>query len=276
MPELPEVETVKRSLEKVLQLPTPQRIHTIVLYRKNLRFAMPSAKKLQELFQSDILTIKRRAKYLIFETNRSQKFISHLGMTGTWRWVQGMNEMDFRKIKQTHDHISIQFEAGLLVFNDPRRFGIFDYFDSKYFDHLGPEPLETSFNAEYLFAKTRGKSANVKSFIMNQEVVVGVGNIYASEALFRAGIRPTKMASRVTFRQCEELVFQIQKVLREAIKKGGSTISDFSHVDEQSGYFQHSFQVYDRQGEPCVKCKTKIKNTILSGRSSYWCPSCQK
>lgn len=292
MPELPEVETVRRGLESTLQLKKqPLEIQEVVFFRKNLRIAFPKPKLLQILEGARIISIHRRAKYLVFETDRVF-FLSHLGMTGAWRWIASLKDAKhFRSIKQAHDHIYIQFADGALIYNDPRRFGIFDilkfsskiklelssvYAQSPYFKHLGPEPWDANFNAENLFEKANGKEVSVKTFIMNQEIVVGIGNIYASEALFRAGVRPQRKVKTIKKEEWQRIVQNSQDVLQEAIAKGGSTISDFAHIDESQGYFQQSFKVYGREGEKCVNCSAKIQNTVLGGRSSYWCRSCQK
>lgn len=285
MPELPEVETVRLGLEKTLGLKTePAQILVIKLFHKDLRFPMPSKKKLDVITHARIFEIQRRAKYIIFRTSKGD-LISHLGMTGSWRWDSSVNLKQLRSIKKTHDHISIFFANGSLIYNDPRRFGIFDILlgadssdvleSSKYFKHLGPEPLHEIFSADYLFAKSRGKEVSVKVFLMDQKVVVGVGNIYASEALFLSKIKPNKKAKKLSHECCQRLVINIKAVLHEAIRQGGSSISDFSHVDQNTGYFQNSFKVYGREGQSCFVCNEKVRNTVLAGRSSFWCPSCQ-
>lgn len=292
MPELPEVETVRRGLERTLKLSDQSiEIQDVVCFRKNLRTDLPRPQLLKKLEGEHIVSIHRRAKYLLFETDR-MFFLSHLGMTGAWRWVAGMKDAKhFRSIKQTHDHIYIQFAEGALVYNDPRRFGIFDilkisskpkeelasvYSHSPYFQHLGPEPWDEDFSSKVLLEKAKGKEVAVKNFIMNQEIVVGIGNIYASEALFRAAVRPQRKVKTLKQEEWQRIVQESQAVLQEAILKGGSTISDFAHIDEGHGYFQHSFKVYGREGESCVSCSGKVQNTVLGGRSSYWCRNCQK
>ncbi len=271
MPELPEVEIVKRGLSEILV--DQPKIVRIEFMRKDLRDPMPMA-RLKKLEGAQILTVHRRAKYLIIETDRGG-ILSHLGMTGTWR-VAGKGE------ERDHDHIYLHLSNGLrLAYRDPRRFGIFEDIDlehqekNKRLSALGPEPLDDDFNAGYLKNKLSEKQTSIKVAIMNQEVVVGVGNIYASEALFRSGIRPDKKAGRVSKTQVQLLVQEIKRVLTLAIEAGGSSISDFKNSSGQSGYFQNNFQVYDRKGEPCVVCATPIRSSVLGGRSTFWCRKCQ-
>jgi formamidopyrimidine-DNA glycosylase len=197
-------------------------------------------------------------------------------MTGTWRLAVPGDERD-------HDHIYLHFAGGLrLAYRDPRRFGCFDFVATgQELQHpklkiLGYEPLSEAFTGEILWQKFRGKVVAVKVAIMDQKIVVGVGNIYASEALFRAGIRPTTKAVKVSREKCDRLVLMIKETLSEAIAAGGSSISDYELVSGESGYFQKRFRVYGREGEACVVCNTKISAQILGGRSTYWCSSCQK
>lgn len=272
MPELPEVETVRRGLEEILRAqPVIQKIE---LKRKDLRGPIP-VKKVQSLVGQKILGVERRAKYLLLKT-AAGSLLSHLGMTGTWRLAPLGSERD-------HDHIYLHFNNGLrLAYRDPRRFGCFDFValgeekTHPKLASLGFEPLTEGFTGQALWEKLRGKSVALKIAIMDQKIVVGVGNIYASEALFRAGLRPTTPALKVSREKCERLVGAIKEVLRESIEAGGSSISDYEQFSGESGYFQKRFRVYDREGEPCVVCKTQISAQILGGRSTYWCSRCQK
>lgn len=250
-------------------------IKRVRLTRKDIRFKIP--KDFAKVLEGHrFLAVRRRAKYLLFETDDAI-LLSHLGMTGSWRVAQANDE-------SIHDHCFIELDDGrTLVFRDPRRFGVLDLLRKsarekhKLLDHLGPEPLdETAFNAESLFASSRKRKVAAKVFVMNQEVVVGVGNIYASEALFRAKIRPQKAAGRLTRDDCERLVSAIREVLLEAIGAGGSSIRDYRQASGESGAFQDSHKVYDRGGKPCVVCGTKIRCKVMGGRSTYWCPNCQK
>lgn len=274
MPELPEVETVRRELSESLK--PGIEIERLEMHRPDLRFKIPI--KLPKLLAgARLYQIRRRAKYLLWEIERETvqgTMLSHLGMTGAWRFTQDAPEL--------HDHVSIYFRDGRkLVYSDPRRFGYLDWIEGdrdqhKLLRHLGPEPIdEAAFTAEYLFTRTRKRPGPIKSLLMNQNLVVGVGNIYASEALFRAGLRPLKPARSLRLENCEKLVQSIREVLWAAIDSGGSTIRDYKNVSGGSGEFAQKLMVYDRVGEKCRKCKTAIKMRTLAGRSTYWCPACQ-
>ncbi|MGZ3743540.1 MAG: bifunctional DNA-formamidopyrimidine glycosylase/DNA-(apurinic or apyrimidinic site) lyase [Pseudobdellovibrionaceae bacterium] len=272
MPELPEVETVRRGLAEILK--DQPVIKQIELMRKDLRDPIP-LKKVQSVVGEKILFVERRAKYLLLKTPKGS-LLSHLGMTGTWR-VAGPGE------ERDHDHIYLHLSGGLrLAYRDPRRFGCFDFVAlGQELQHcklksLGHEPLSEDFTGNVLWQKLRGKKTFIKVAIMDQRIVVGVGNIYASEALFRAGIRPSAKASKLSREKCEGLVGVIKEILREAIAAGGSSISDYAQFTGEQGHFQQGFRVYDREGERCVICNTKISAQILGGRSSYWCSKCQK
>ncbi len=275
MPELPEVENVARSL--IRQGAVGQSIAAVELLRKNLR--TPLKKDLiTKLPGQSILSIRRRAKFLIFETD-DFALLSHLGMTGSWRPVAN----SFKPEK--HDHIVIHFTSGLnLVFNDPRRFGLFEMSSrsqverNPWLDHLGVEPLESEFTGEMLFQISRGRKAPLKGFIMDQRRVVGVGNIYASEALFRAQIKPTRPAGKLKKAEASRLVDSVRTILAEAIESGGSTIRDYRNSEGTEGEFQKRFSVYDRAGQPCLRCQqpaVSIKSRMIAGRNTFWCPRCQ-
>lgn len=271
MPELPEVEVVKEGLSQLIKPSDP--IEKIEFLRKDLRWKLPHTMA-DKVSGQTILKLFRRAKYILFET-QDFYIISHLGMTGSWR--QG-------KELKLHDHIVLAFNSGTqLIYNDPRRFGIFDIIPKtklktdKKFVHLGPEPLVAEeFNADYLFAKSRKRSVPIKSFIMDQKIVVGVGNIYASEALFLAGIRPLARTSKITRVQSQNLVAAIQKVLTEAIQLGGSSIRDYKQADGSSGGFQEQHFVYGRDQQTCRRCRGLIRSQVLAGRNTFWCIKCQK
>jgi len=272
MPELPEVEVVRRELAELTK--GQPRIEKIEFLRKDLRDPMP-IRKLQLLTGARILSITRRAKYLLIETEKGG-ILSHLGMTGTWRLAEAGEEM-------LHDHIYIHLSNKMrLAFRDPRRFGIFETFDLKNssasprLKTLGPEPLSSEFSAEYLSPMLRTRKAPIKTALMDQKLVVGVGNIYASEVLFQSLIRPSKRADRITREQVQLLVQNIKKVLALAIEGGGSSISDFAGTRGESGSYQDSHQVYGRKGKQCVICGTVIRQSVMAGRSTFWCPSCQK
>lgn len=276
MPELPEVENVKLSLRGLGAV--GQTFAKVELLRKDLR--TPLKKELvQKLPGQNILSLERRAKYLLFET---EKFLilSHLGMTGSWRSYQGDIHPD--EI-QKHDHVIWHFDNGLkLVYNDPRRFGIMELIAKdrgkswRWLKHLGVEPLTEDFSGDFLFSKTRKRKAPIKGFLMDQRNVVGVGNIYASEALFAAKIKPLRAAGKLTKEESREIVKAIQSVLTKAIAAGGSTISDYRNSYGESGAFQNSFSVYDRTKAPCLVCGQPIRSKVIAGRNTFWCPKCQR
>lgn len=273
MPELPEVETVRRKLES--ETHHHPVIDHVELFRSDIRFPIPKdfAKKLKG---QPIQRIRRRAKYLLFDTPKVS-LLSHLGMTGSWRILKEPK-------RGVHDHCFVHLQDGrILAFRDPRRFGMLDLVQRENeathprLKNLGPEPLDmNAFHADYLFQRTRKRKTLIKSLIMDQKIVVGVGNIYASEALFWAKIRPTRWASRITQGEAKHLVEAIRKVLNEAIQAGGSSIRDYRNPAGEAGQFQASHQVYDRANKPCLICGNPIRSKVISGRSTYWCPHCQK
>ncbi len=270
MPELPEVEVVRRGLQDILKdKPVLKRVE---LKRPDLRDPIP-IKKINTLLGQAILEVARRAKYLIFRTPQGG-LLSHLGMTGTWRVALPGDERE-------HDHIYLHFSGGLrLAYRDPRRFGSFDFIkppedQHPKLSHLGPEPLSEDFTGASLWQSLRGKKTALKVALMDQKIVVGVGNIYASEALFSAGIKPSLVADKLSLQRAEVLVAEIKKILSQSIEKGGSSISDFAQASGESGYFQINFRVYGRGGEPCVSCGQQIKSKVLGGRNTFWCSRCQ-
>lgn len=271
MPELPEVEVVRRGLETILKdQPVLQKVE---LMRPDLRGPIP-AKQINTLIGQRLISVERRAKYLLLWTEKGG-MLSHLGMTGTWRVAPPGDE-------RPHDHIYLHFSGNLrLAYRDPRRFGCFDFVQKPTAQHpklreLGPEPLSEAFTGKTLWQSLRGKKIALKVALMDQKVVVGVGNIYASEALFSAGIRPGLAAEKLSQDRAEVLAGQIKKILTRAIEKGGSSISDFAQASGESGYFQTTFRVYGRAGEECVTCGQQIKSKVLGGRNTFWCSRCQK
>ena len=275
MPELPEVETVCRGLDPVL---TGQVIARVDMHRKDLRKPFPKGLKAR-VESAQVTHISRRAKYILVHLNNGYVLVMHLGMSG--RIV--FQPRDYKP--QRHDHFILHLEDGQqIVFNDPRRFGIVDLVTVDalethvLFAHLGPEPLSNNFSGPVLMAVLKGRKAAIKQAIMDQAIVVGVGNIYASEALFRAGLHPERAAGLVKGDQVEALVSAIKKVLREAIKAGGSTLRDHRQANGELGYFQHRFSVYDRDGQPCTVCagRKPIQRIVQGGRSTFYCPQCQK
>jgi formamidopyrimidine-DNA glycosylase len=271
MPELPEVETTRRGLAPWLE---GQRIAQVVVRVPRLRWPIPP-ELAAVLPGAQVTALERRAKWLLLRTDRGTALL-HLGMTGSFRVLR-----DDRPAA-LHDHLDIVTAAGVTVrFNDPRRFGCALWTSGDPALHpliapLGPEPLGEDFTANYLLQKSRKRAIAIKPHIMNAHIVVGVGNIYASEALFRAGIRPARAAGRVTLPRLEALVRSIQDVLTESIRAGGTTLRDFHDGDGQPGYFAQDLRVYDRAGLPCVECGTPVKQVVLGQRSSYYCPACQR
>ena len=269
MPELPEVETTKRGIEPFI---VGETIAAVVVRNKNLRWP---AQVPQALVGQQISHVGRRAKYLLITTPIGT-LIVHLGMSGSLRLV------DAKAAVKTHDHIDLQFDSGhCLRYNDPRRFGSFHFYKADPAEHwlladLGPEPLGNDFSGEHLFQQARRRRIAVKNHIMDSKVVVGVGNIYAAEALFSAGIRPTVQAGRVTRVGYERLASHISKILARAIKVGGTTLRDFVGSDGQPGYFRQSLNVYGRAGEPCRVCSSLLKGMVLGQRATVYCPKCQK
>jgi formamidopyrimidine-DNA glycosylase len=268
VPELPEVETVRAGLERLLDRAV---ISRALARRADLRTTIP---RLAGLAGRRIIAVRRRAKYLIIDTD-GPSILNHLGMTGRWRELGPDGP-------RTHDHVVLELADGRRVaFNDARRFGLFDLCRAdrghEALDELGPEPLDAGFDGTVLrAAAARHHRAAIKAMIMDQRVVVGVGNIYAAESLYRSGIRPALAAGRVTGPRLDRLAAEIRTVLAEAIAKGGSTIDDYRQVNGLSGLFQNSFAVYGRSGKPCQTCGTLIRNRTIAGRASCWCPACQR
>lgn len=273
MPELPEVETVRRGLEKALMGKT---VESVSLRRKTLRLPIPPQLE-KALKGRRIVSVGRRAKYLLMYFDDHTVLIAHLGMSGSFS-VLAEKPPSFK----AHDHVVFAFkEGGTLVYNDPRRFGLLALCDKislkdhPFFAHLGPEPLEKAFSATYLQAALAKRSGPIKPVLMDQALVVGVGNIYACEALFLAKISP-KMPAKQAAGHAPLLISSIQKVLKSAIKSGGSSLRDFIHVNGEMGYFSHHFNVYDKKGKPCPVCHAPIAAFKQAGRSTFYCPKCQK
>ena len=270
MPELPEVETTRRGIASVV---TGQAITTVTVRDRRLRWPIPAGFE-NAVAGRRILGVERRAKYLLLRTDGGTLLI-HLGMSGSLRAVDGGPPA------RLHDHVELGLANGMLLrFNDPRRFGSFHYVTGDVSQHpllatLGPEPLAEDFTAELLFRRSRRRKIAVKQFIMDAHVVVGVGNIYASEALFRAGIRPGRAAGRLTLADCGRLVKAIRNVLAAAIESGGTTLRDYVNAAGLPGYFRQRLFVYERRDEPCRRCSTAIRARVQGGRATYWCPTCQ-
>ncbi len=270
MPELPEVETTRRGIEPHIMGNTLRRV---VVRNARLRWPVPRQLN-QTLSGQTVLSLQRRGKYLLLGFS-SGAVILHLGMSGSLRVV------DCHTPPQKHDHVDFEFQDGqCLRLRDPRRFGAVLYtrkdpLQHKLLAELGPEPLGHDFSGDYLFRRSRGKKVAVKLFIMNSKIVVGVGNIYANEALFLAGIHPKRHAGRLSAERYAQLALAIKTVLRAAISAGGTTLRDFTAEDGRPGYFQQQLHVYGKAGEPCSRCGTAIKHISLGQRATYYCPHCQ-
>jgi formamidopyrimidine-DNA glycosylase len=293
VPELPEVETVRRGLAPWIE---GARIDAVVLNRTNLRFPFPDGLK-RQLEGPTLEAGGRRAKYLLFRLSSGLTLLSHLGMTGSYRFAGRRFKEPSRYFEpdqdEKHDHLRMELshpEQGplTLIYNDARRFGFMDLFRSEeecpFLAGLGPEPLGNEFNAAAMAERFRAKRAPMKAALLDQRVVAGLGNIYVSEALHRAHIRPTTEARKLVLKsgspskRLDDLADAVRVVLLEAVEAGGSTLRDFRDADGGSGYFQHRFAVYDREGAPCPTplCRGTIRRIVQSGRSSYYCPVCQK
>ena len=273
MPELPEVETVRAGLAEHL---VEARIVRVQVFRRDLRQPVPQGFE-EALTGLRVVEVARRAKYLLLHLESGNIVIIHLGMSGRLILREGG-----KYPIQKHDHLLITLADGRdLVFNDARRFGLVLLTRQEalgthpLFAALGPEPLSNDFSAAYLAEKLAARSGPVKPALMDQKLVVGVGNIYACEALFRARVHPATPANRCAG-QVDGLVKAIRDVLREAIASGGSTLRDYAKASGESGYFQHKFNVYGREKEPCLTCHTPVARMVQTGRSTFFCPSCQK
>ncbi|OOR99751.1 DNA-formamidopyrimidine glycosylase [Haemophilus paracuniculus] len=270
MPELPEVETSVRGVSPYL---VGEKIKQIIVRQPKLRWAV--SPELSQLQGAEILAVERRAKYLIIRTNQGDILV-HLGMSGSLSILQ-----DHSHPVGKHDHVDLETASGtILRYNDPRKFGAWIWAEkaeqSPLLAKLGVEPLSDAFTSGYLWQKSRNKTVAVKNFIMNNEVVVGVGNIYACESLFMAGIHPDLATQNLTQKQCERLVTVIKQVLTKAILQGGTTLKDFIQPNGKPGYFAQVLQVYGRKGEPCNDCGTPIEAKIIGQRNTYYCPKCQR
>jgi formamidopyrimidine-DNA glycosylase len=281
MPELPEVETVRRGLEPAL---VGKRLAKVTIRRPDLRFAFP-LRFARRLAGARILELRRRGKFLIADLDSKESLIVHLGMTGRFL-IEGTLNLDRRQPAPLAKHAHVVFETddARIVFEDARRFGFMDLTPTAGLpDHprlasLGPEPFDDIFAEPYLAEAFAGRRQGVKTVLLDQALVAGLGNIYASEALHRARIAPEKPAGAIGRPARSRLGPAVRAVLEEAIAAGGSTLRDFAAVNGSPGYFQHSFRVYGRGGEPCGSrgCRGRIRRTVQSGRSTYHCPLCQR
>jgi formamidopyrimidine-DNA glycosylase len=281
MPELPEVETVRHGLAPFL---VGSQILRVDLRRKDLRFPFPED-FVNRLQGRRIVALNRRAKYLLAALDDEQVLIAHLGMSGSFRLeAEAVGAFTFARNKNpAHDHVVFSLETGRVIYNDPRRFGFMtlssapELNDHPFLAGLGVEPLSNAFNGQVLARLFAGKAASLKSALLDQRNIAGLGNIYVCEALHRAGLSPLRAAGEVTGAVGDRLARAVRSVLQEAIEAGGSSLRDHRRTDGSLGYFQHNFRVYDREGQACVRraCRGTIARLTQNGRSTFYCPGCQ-
>lgn len=283
MPELPEVETVRRGLMPAME---GKQILLATVNREGLRWPFP-VEMAHRLTGATVKTLRRRSKYILADLSTQETLLIHLGMSGRML-ISGRMLGDFHQdhpAPQKHDHVIFDMDGGVRVtFNDARRFGAMDLFPTAsaeahpLLQALGPEPLGNGFDENYLIQRLKGRNTPIKSALLDQHIIAGLGNIYVCETLFRARIAPTIKAGDLDSAQVASLVPIIRAVLAEAIEAGGSSLRDFRQADGELGYFQHRFHVYDREGEPCAStgCTAVIQRLVQSGRSSFFCPACQR
>ena len=283
MPELPEVETVRRGLAPVME---GQRIARAEVNRPDLRWPFPE-RMADRLTGALVDRLRRRSKYILADLDTGETLLIHLGMSGRML-ISGAMLGDFHHdhpAPAKHDHVVLHMGQGArITFNDARRFGAMDLMGTRDADahwlmrDLGPEPFANDFNEDYLVTRLRGRNTPIKSALLDQRIVAGLGNIYVCEVLHRAGIHPARKAGRIAAARIASLVPMIRQVLDEAIAAGGSSLRDYRQADGELGYFQHGFAVYGREGEPCVTpgCDGTVARIVQSGRSSFFCPRCQR
>ena len=274
MPELPEVEVLRRSLEPHL---LGDRIERVEVRNPALREPVETARLRRAVQGRQVTALRRRSKYLLIDLEGGRTLAVHLGMSGRLTLVPAAAP------RELHEHVAFHLRSGRrLRLRDPRRFGLVfalptaELAADPHFAHLGVEPLESGFSGEVLAGAAAGRRGPVKAFLMDARVVVGVGNIYASEALYRAGIHPARAVSRISAGRWERIAESVVAVLRQAISQGGTTLNDFADGEGRSGYFQVSLSVYDREGAPCLACGRPVRRLVQSGRSTYYCPRCQR
>ena len=289
MPELPEVETVRRGLSPAMEGRVIERAQ---INRPDLRWPFPEGMR-ERLEGKRILALRRRSKYILADLSSGESLLIHLGMSGRMlvsgrvlgEFHQDVGVTDDHPAPQKHDHVVLDLEGGARVtFNDARRFGAMDLLDTATAEahwllrDLGPEPLGNSFDGPYLTSRLKGKGSPIKTTLLDQRIVSGLGNIYVCEVLHRAGINPRRKAGQISEARVGGLVPIIREVLAEAIEAGGSSLKDYRQADGELGYFQHVFRVYDREGAPCVTpgCEGTVHRIVQGGRSTFYCPRCQR
>ena len=287
MPELPEVEIVKQSLNKKIK---GKRIEKVLIKNRNLRFKIPSSFK-QNINKKKIRKVDRFSKYLILIFEDNTYCVIHLGMSGTIHLVEKNKKRIITntsfyhslKLPKKHNHIEIKFNKLKMIYNDPRRFGYFLFMKNKNellkkFSHFGPEPFSSNFNIKYISKYFKNKKKNIKNFLLDQKFVSGIGNIYASEILFLCKINPEKNVKKLKFNDYKNIVYYSKLILKNAINKGGSSIRNFKNISGEQGSFQKDFNVYQRESLCCLKrnCKGIIRKKVISNRSCFFCNLCQK
>ena len=287
MPELPEVEIVRQSLDKKIK---EKKVKKVIIRNRNLRFKIPL--NFSHFFKNlKIIRVKRFSKYLIFHLSNKTYCLLHLGMSGTIHLIYNSKKNSITNTSfynspfqpKNHNHVEIIFDDLKIIYNDPRRFGFFELIKNedllkKRFRHLGPEPFDDKFNIKYVHSFFKKKEKNIKNFLLDQNFVSGIGNIYASEILFLSKINPSKKACLISEKDCKKIIFNSKKILFEAIRKGGSSIRNFKNISGIKGNFQSNFKVYQREGQICKKskCKGIIQKKNISNRSTFFCNICQK
>ena len=286
MPELPEVEIVRQSLNKKIK---QKRVKKVIIRNRNLRFLIPNNFK-SYIKNKKIIKVERFSKYLIIHFLEGDYCLVHLGMSGTIHIVDKFNSSKFTNtsfyhspiLPKKHNHVELEFDNFKVIYNDPRRFGFFQLIENRNalkqrFKHLGPEPFDKKFNLNYLLGFFKYKNKDIKSFLLDQRFVSGIGNIYASEILFSSKIDPFKKAKLLTKNECKKIILNSKKILYRAIIKGGSSIRNFQDISGTMGGYQKEFKVYQQEGNECktVGCLGIIKKKIMSNRSTFFCNSCQ-
>ncbi|MDC3174095.1 bifunctional DNA-formamidopyrimidine glycosylase/DNA-(apurinic or apyrimidinic site) lyase [Candidatus Pelagibacter sp.] len=287
MPELPEVEIVRQSLDKKIK---QKKVKKVIIRNKNLRLKIPFYFK-NYIKNQKIIKVGRFSKYLIIYLSDGTYCLIHLGMSGTIHIVNNNLSNKFTNtsfynspsLPKKHNHVELLFDKFKVIYNDPRRFGFFQIIKTplelkKKFDHLGPEPFDLKYNLDYVYNYFKGKNKDIKSFLLDQKFVSGIGNIYANEILFLSKIYPFKKANTLTKKECQKIILNSKKILLKAISYGGSSIRDFKNSYGLTGKFQNEFKVYQRESKRCknLRCINLIKKKIISNRSTYFCEFCQK
>ena len=286
MPELPEVEIVRQSLDKKIR---QKKVKKVIIRNKNLRMKIPNT--FRKVLENKIVQkVSRFSKYLIIYLSNNKFCLIHLGMSGTIHLIDYKNKKDFTNLSfynspflpKKHNHVEIIFNKFRVIYNDPRRFGFFQIINNskdlkKRFIHLGPEPFDNSFNLKYFMKFIKYKERNIKDLLIDQKFVSGIGNIYASEILFLSKVNPQKKIKLLNKNECTQIISSSKKVLLDAIDKGGSSIRDFKNTDGTKGGFQHNFKVYQREGNKCkrLNCSGKIIKKVIANRSTFFCNFCQ-